>query len=123
MFVTGKVRIIYPAGYRLASKITSYLQLSVTIQQFDAESGKFKSNHIVQCSPGLIIISFAHIALLLFIFWKFCTYLLKLSSMPFASSVLWSRNYLFVAPAPAPAPTLTIISGPATAIYWHFKLF
>ena len=31
--------------------------------------------------------------------------------------VLRSRNYLFSAPA------LTIISAPATAIYWHLKLF
>ena len=36
-------------------------------------------------------------------------------------SVLRSRNFLFS----APAPTLTIISAqaPATAIYWHLKLF
>ena len=37
------------------------------------------------------------------------------------NTVLRSRNYLFS----APAPTLTIISAPApaTAIYWHLKLF
>ena len=34
-------------------------------------------------------------------------------------SVLQRRNYLFS----APAPTLAIISAPATAIYWHLKLF
>ena len=37
------------------------------------------------------------------------------------SAVLRSRNYLFF----APAPTLTIISAPApaSAIYWHLKMF